>query len=520
VEALGSRKRELDLTRMSDRASHGEPRLELVELSKTFAGTHALDRVSFDVRPGEVHVVAGENGAGKSTLIRVIAGAVTDYTGELRLDGRRVRFAHPADAVARGVATIHQELSLVPALSIADNFELTRARAPFARRERLAARAHAVRALARLELALDPYAVVETLSVAERQLVEIARALAQDVRVLVMDEPTSALFEPDVERLLSLVERLARDGMGVVFISHRLDEIFRVAHRISVLRDGRRVLTRPASELTRAELLSAMVGNATTPSAPARVTTSGAVRLRARGFASDPSSAAPFEALDFELGAGELVGIAGVEGSGASSLLHALFGDARRTHGELTLDGESYAAESPRAAFASGVALLASDRHASVLGELSVLANATLSSLGAFSRAGVVDRRAERAAVEPAASRVRLKAPSLAVRAFALSGGNQQKVALLRCLLQKPRLLLLDDPTRGIDVAARADVHALLREVAANGATILFRSTDLAELAALSDRVLVLARGRHVATLARSELDEARLLSAMMGGAA
>jgi ABC-type sugar transport system ATPase subunit len=504
---------------MGDRAPHGEPRLELVELSKTFAGTHALERVSFDVRSGEVHVVAGENGAGKSTLIRVIAGAITDFTGELRLDGRARRFASPADAVAHGVATIHQELSLVPALSIADNFELMRPAAPFGRRDRRGARAHALAALARLELRLDPDTVVETLSVAERQLVEIARALAGNARVLVMDEPTSALVEPDVGRLLSLVERLARDGIGIVYISHRLDEIFRVASRISVLRDGRHVFTRAAGEVTREELVRAMVGKAATPGALTRASAPGAVRLRARRFGCEPSTPAPFAALDFDLGAGELVGIAGVEGSGASTLLHALFGDARGAHGEVTLDGEPYAANGPRAAFARGVALLASDRNESVLAELSVLANATLSGLRAFSRAGVLDRRAERAAVAPAASRVRLRAPSLDAPAFALSGGNQQKVALVRCLLPRPRLLLLDDPTRGIDVAARADVHELLREVAANGTTILFRSTDLAELAALSDRVLVLARGRHVATLARAELDDARLLSAMMGGA-
>ncbi len=505
---------------MGERLPHGEPRLELVELSKTFAETRALDRVSFDVRPGEVHVVAGENGAGKSTLIRVIAGAVTDYTGELRLDGRAVRFANPAAASAHGVATIHQELSLVPALSIADNFELTRAASPFAPRDRRRASAAAAAALARLELALEPAVLVETLSVAERQLVEIARALAGNVRVLVMDEPTSALFERDVDRLLSLVERLARDGIGVVYVSHRLEEIFRVATRISVLRDGRRVFTRPAGEVTRDELVSGLVGKAASSPPVPRVRAPRAVRLRVRGFGCDTPSRVPFDGLEFELGVGELVGVAGVDGSGASTLLHVLFGAARHTHGEVTLDGEPYSASGPRAAFARGVALLASDRHESVLGELSVLANATLSSLGAFSRAGVVDRAAERAAVAPASSRMRVKAPSLDAAAFALSGGNQQKVALLRCLLSKPRLLVLDDPTRGIDVAARADVHELLREVAASGTTILFRSTDLAELAALSDRVLVLARGRHTATLARGELDDARLLSAMMGGAA
>ncbi|HTQ03332.1 MAG TPA: sugar ABC transporter ATP-binding protein [Polyangiaceae bacterium] len=496
------------------------PRLELVQVSKTFAGTRALDTVSFDVLPGEVHVVAGENGAGKSTLIRVIAGAVTDYAGELRLDGRRVRFASPADASAHGVATIHQELSLVPSLSIADNFELRRAAPAFERRVRGAARERAARALERLELRFDPATPVEALSVAERQSVEIARALAGDVRVLVMDEPTSALFEPDVERLLSLVERLKQRGIGIVYISHRLDEIFRIADRISVLRDGRRVFTRPAREVTRDELVDAMVGGRAPTAKSERERVFPGLRLGVRGLASEPSVPAPFHALDFELGAGERVGVAGVEGSGASTLLRALFGDVPWASGAVTLEGTPYAPKSPRAAFERGVALLASDRRASVFAELSVLANATLSSLGSLSRAGVVNRRAERAAVARETSRVRLKAPSLDADAGALSGGNQQKVALLRCLLCGPRLLLLDDPTRGIDVGARADVHELLRELAATGTSILFRSTDLAELFALADRVLVLARGRHVATLARAELDEARLLAAMMGGAA
>ena len=496
----------------------GQPRLALVDVSKSFGATRALERVSLDVRAGEVHVVAGENGAGKSTLIRVIAGAVGDFAGELRLAGRPVRFADPAAAVAHGIATIHQELSLVPALSIADNFALTEPGRPFAPRARRASRERAVRALERLELALEPDVVVERLSVAERQLVEIARALATSVRVLVMDEPTSALAEPDSARLLTLVERLKRDGIGVVYISHRLDEIFRLADRISVLRDGRRVFTRTARELTRDELVNAMVGRAEFGKKTAANQPFGATRLRVRNLTADPPRA--LGPLAFELAAGETLGVAGVEGSGASTVLRALFGDARGVHAELELDGARYAPDGPRAAFARGVALLASDRRESVLSELSVLHNATLSSLRAWSRAGVLHDGDERRAVEPEATRIHLKSSSLATAAGALSGGNQQKTALIRCLLARPRLLLLDDPTRGIDVAARADVHDLLRDVALSGTSILFRSTDLAELMALSDRVLVLARGRYVATLARSELDEARLLGLMMGGTA
>jgi ABC-type sugar transport system ATPase subunit len=435
----------------------------------------------------------------------------------MRVDGQRVAFASPADAARAGIATIHQELSLVPALSIADNLELTRGGAAFAPLERSAVRERARSALARLGLSLDPDVLVETLSVAERQLVEIARALAGNVRVLVLDEPTSALPDPDVERLLGLVAELKTQGIACVYISHRLSEIFRIADRISVLRDGRLVFTRKAAEITREALVSAMVGGAES-AVLHRASRGAGTRLRVRGLECAPPSA--LRGLDFALGASETLGIAGVEGSGASTLLRALFGDVRRVRGEVSLDGADYAPASPRAALARGVALLASDRHDSVLSELSVLENATLSSLRRFSPSGVLSDARERAAVTPETERVKLRAASLDAPAGSLSGGNQQKVALVRCLLGRPRLLLLDDPTRGIDVGARADVHALLAELAANGTSILFRSSDLAELCALSDRVLVLFDGRLVATLGRAELGESRLLALMMGAAA
>jgi ribose transport system ATP-binding protein len=500
------------------------PRLELVEITKAFAGTSALDRVSLTLAAGEVHVVAGANGAGKSTLIRVIAGAYAEYDGELRLDGRPTHFASPAAAVAAGIATIHQELSLVPALSIADNLELPRGGAALGPFDRGAARDRARSALARLGLSLDPDALVETLSVAERQLVEIARALSGNVSVLVLDEPTSALPEPDVERLLTLVTELKSQGIACLYISHRLNEMFRIADRVSVLRDGRLVFARSIAEITREALVRAMVG-ADADGAPdtdgagsQRAHAAGGTRLRVRGLECAPPSA--LHGLDLELGVGETVGVAGVEGSGASTLLHALFGDARRTRGELTLDAAPYAPAHPRAALARGVALLASDRHDSVLAERSVLENATLSSLPAFSPSGVLRPELEVRAVTPEAARVKLKAASLAAAAGTLSGGNQQKVALIRCLLARPRLLLLDDPTRGVDVGARADVHALFTKLTQAGTSILFRSSDLAELCALSDRVLVLFDGRLVATLGRAELSESRLLSLMMGAAA
>jgi len=492
--------------------------LELRRVTKSFGGTAALRDVSFELEPGEVHVLAGENGAGKSTLIRIIAGALGDYAGELRLGGRALHFDGPAAARAAGIATIHQELSLVPALSVADNLLLATPGSPLAAVDRRGAREATTRALAELGLRIDPDTPVEALSLAERQLVEIARALTTDVRVLVMDEPTSALSAPDAERLLARVKALAGRGIGVIYISHRMDEIFRVADRVTVLRDGERVLTARASELGREGLLRALLGREIAAPAVANTAEKRPIRLRVRDLACD--SRPRLEPVSFELRQGELLGVAGVEGSGASTLLHALFGDGARIRGDVALDGEPYRPRAPAQAFARGVALLAGDRHASVLAAQSVLENATLSSLRRFSPAALVRRHLELAAVKPEALRVRLKAPSLDAASGALSGGNQQKVALIRCLLARPKLLLLDDPTRGIDLGARADVHALLTELAAAGTSILFRTSDLTELTALADRALVLFDGRAVATLERRELEEARLLSLMMGGRA
>ena len=490
--------------------------LELYHVRKAFGATLALRDVSFDLRAGEVHVLAGENGAGKSTLLRIVAGALGDFEGEVRIDGRPVRLGSPAAARAAGVRAIHQELSLVPALSVADNLLLGEPGAALAPVNRREARESARRALERVGASIDPETPVDALSIAERQLVEIARALAGAPRVLVLDEPTSALAAPDAARLLELVDDLKNSGIGCIYSSHRMHEIFRVADRMSVLRDGERVLTEPASALDPPRLVRAMLGRDVSPALVAGARRDDAVRLR---LANVTRSARPaLRSVTFEVARGELVGIAGVEGSGASTLLHALFGDARLSDGSVELDGVSYAPQDPASALARGVALLASDRHASVLAEQSVLENATLSSLERFSPAALVRRHLEISAVGRESSRVRLKSPSFDAAAGALSGGNQQKVALLRCLLTEPRLLLLDDPTRGIDLGARADVHAVLRELAAAGTSILFRSTDLAELVELADRVVVLFDGKVVAELERAELEESRLLALMMGG--
>jgi ribose transport system ATP-binding protein len=492
--------------------------LELDHVSRAFGGTRALRDISFELRAGEVHVLAGENGAGKSTLIRIVAGADREFSGSFRLGERLVRFRDPSEARAAGIATIHQELSLVSTLTVADNFMLTSPGGMFSRWQRHAARERALRGLARVGVTLDPEAPVETLSLAERQLVEIARAVVDQPRVLVMDEPTSSLAAPEVAHLLELVRALARSGIGVIYVSHRLPEIFAIGDRITVLRDGARVLTETTTLLGSAGLVHAMIGRDSAAMRRAPERRERPARLRVAGLES--TSRPPLAELAFEVGRGEIVGIAGVEGSGASRVLEVLFGTTPLTRGSMELDGVPYAPQNPRDAFARGVAFVASDRHASVLAGRSVLENATLSSLARFSPKAVVRPEREREAVAPGAQRLKLKAPSLESEVGTLSGGNQQKVALLRCLMAEPNLLLLDDPTRGIDLGARADVYTLLREIARAGTSVVFRSSDLAELVELADRVLVMFAGRLVATLDGSELEETQLLASMMGGGA
>lgn len=492
------------------------PLIELRDVSVAFGTTVALSRVSFDLLAGEVHVVAGENGAGKSTLIRVMAGALTNFRGQLLLGGRPVEFRSPADATRAGIATIHQELSLVPSLSVEDNLALGVPGRPFALLDRTATRARARRALERVALAVDPETLVEDLPLAERQLVEIARALARDARVLVMDEPTSALSEPEAARLLAIVRDLVIAGTGVVYISHRLNEIEALADRISVLRDGERVLVAARRDLSREALLTAMLGERPERPRPRERASDPAIRLAVEQLSATRGS---FRTLSFSIGAGEIVGLAGAEGSGASHLLRALGGDLAVESGTLLLDGEPYRPPNPRAAFARGVAYLASDRQASVLPNLSVRDNGMLSRLGGGALS-LSDVAAERRALEPEAARLRLKAPSLEALAGSLSGGNQQKVALLRCFSATPRLLLLDDPARGVDLGAKADLFSRLHDAAAVKTSVLFHSSDLSELVEHADRVLVLYRGALVATFVRSELELERLLAPVMGGTA
>lgn len=495
---------------MLEPAAHPPEVVALRGASKSFGATAALRSVDFAVCAGEVHVVAGENGAGKSTLMKILSGVHTDYTGELSVDGKIARFSSPYDARAAGIATIHQELSLIGSLSVADNFELFRAGSALAPISHRATVREARRMLDVLRVDVDPERAVDSLPMGERQLIEIARALGRDARVLIMDEPTSALRDADTERLFHRIEALRAAGKSIVYISHRLDEIYRVADRISVLRDGRCVASGSRGELDQQTLVQAMLGRSITLDRARRQgAPQAALALEAREIevrARDRSRRRLVDGISLSVRRGEVVGLAGLRGSGASELLHALFGsNGPLESGRVELGGARFEPQSPRHSITRGIVLLSNDRRTSVVASMSVLENATLS--------------AERALADAAAmlTRLRVATPELSSPVARLSGGNQQKVALARCLLARPKVLLLDEPTRGVDIGTKADLHELIFELARQGVSILFVASETEELLALADRVLVLFRGRIVDEISGRELTRERIARGVMG---
>ncbi len=494
-------------------------------IRKAFGPVEVLHGVDFDVRPGEVHVLAGENGAGKSTLIKILSGVYGDFSGELRVGGRPRRFGRPADAARAGIATIHQELSLVPSMTVADNLFLGRettgrfGRVDFARQT-----AEAARILADAGLECSPRQLAGDLPISSQQMLEIARALARDASLVILDEPTSALSDRETETLFARILALRAQGRGIVYITHRMEEIYRLADRITVLRDGRLVGTATPDRLPPAELVRWMVGRELGRAEARRdVRASGPPALEVTALrvahASVPGRLV-VEDVSFAVARGEILGLAGLQGSGTSETLHAIFGAlGRRASGRARLDGERFPMRGARDSIARGVVLLTNDRKALGLApELSVIDSVSLASLARFSGAGGWVRRAEeRAAVAGLTAAFRLNAPSLDAPVGALSGGNQQKTYLARCLLAKPRVLLLDEPTRGIDVGAKADIYELMRAWVAEGIAIVLITSEMDELLALSDRILVLHRGRPAAELARDAASKDAVLAAAMG---
>ncbi len=495
-------------------ASTTSPLLEVRDIEKAFPGVRALSGVSFEVRAGEVHALLGENGAGKSTLIKIVSGVYQPDGGAILIDGRETRLSTPDDAKRAGVATIYQELLLFPELTVAENINLGHApRAAGGRIDWRAMRAKAEALLASLEiddLAADQ--IVGALSVGNRQRVEILRALSHDARILIMDEPTAALTESDVTRLFDVVRRLKRRGVGIVYISHRLDEIFAIADRVTVLRDGAYVGARQVADTSSAELVQMMVGRRIDNLFPKTAVPIGAPVLEAREVVRRPMT----KGVSLTVRAGEIVGLAGLVGSGRSELAQVLFGITPAEDGDIRLMGEAVTIGSPESARARGIAYVPEDRGVQgLVRPMSVLHNFSLATLGALSRLGFIDRAAERRLAEAGVKRFSVKTSSVDEIAGRLSGGNQQKIVLGKWLANNPKLLILDEPTRGIDVGAKAEIQSLIRELADQGLGVLMISSELEEIVEGADRVFVLSDGRTVADLSHAEATAPAIMAAM-----
>jgi ABC-type sugar transport system ATPase subunit len=491
-------------------------------IGKRFSGVPVLKDVDFDLRRGEVHILAGENGAGKSTLIKILAGVHTEYDGEIELEGAPAVFQNPIEATRKGISTIHQEMSLVPAMSVLDNIFLGREHARGGWIDFKAQAGEAGRLLDRLGLDVDLHKTVEEYPISVNQMIEIAKALNSDVRVMIMDEPTSALKDAEVERLFGIIRQLKKQGCGIIYISHRMEEIYRLADRITVLRDGEKIGTSPAAELPRDTFVNWMVGRELKQQFPERKPVLGDEVLSIASFRlQDRGGGRPWGVEDVSLRVrrGEILGLAGLQASGCSRFMHGLFGSfGRAAQGDVTLQGEPFEVGSPGRSIQRGLALLTNDRKASGLVlNMDIPRNITLASLETYSPGGWLDSAGERRAAEAHVGTLGVRATSLDGEVSALSGGNQQKVVLGKWLETKPAVLMLDEPTRGVDVGAKAEIYELMNRWTAEGMAVILITSEMEELLAMADRILVFHRGRIVKELSGREATQEAILKAAMG---
>jgi len=502
----------------------GSELLAMKHITKSFPGVKALDGVSFDLNQGEIHALVGENGAGKSTLIKILAGVYPhpQYGGQIILDGSERRFANVRDAENAGIAIIFQELSLVKELSVAENIFLGREPRRLGVINWSALYSRAEKLLQDLHLSIDSRAPVQNLGIGQQQLVEIAKALSQEARILVLDEPTAALTEAEVETLFEILRKLRERGVAMIYISHKLDEVFQISNRITVLRDGQSIGTEPTSSLDEARVISKMVGREVDQIFPEAKHPHGEAVFEARNITvEDPTVPGKLlvDSVSFFARKGEVLGIAGLMGSGRSELLMAIFGaHPARKSAEISIEGKQIQIANPYDAIKHGIGFVTEDRKRyGLILDQTILKNMTLAGLRRLSGRFFTDEDAEAAAGERAARDLRIKAPSVYTETGTLSGGNQQKVVLAKWLLTNPRVLFLDEPTRGIDVGAKQEIYHEINRLAAEGLAIVLVSSELPEVLGLSDRVIVLHEGRVTGEFKREEATPEAVMSCATG---
>lgn len=492
-----------------------QPLLGAVGITKQFPGTLALDNVQLELLPGEIHAVMGENGAGKSTLMKILSGVYTADAGHILLEDRPFTPTSPREALTLGIGIVHQELSVIPTLTVAENIfpgHLPTNRFGMVRYGKLFEQASEV--LHKMDVPVHPRDLVENLSIANQQLVEITKALSQDCKVLILDEPTSALTDREAERLLDLLKRLAEYGVGILYISHKIKEIFAIADRVTVLRDGHYIGTEKISETTPDQVIRMMVGRDLSNMYPPRSKQISRTILEVRDF-TFPGSDTP---NSFELKQGEILGFSGLLGAGRSELMRAIFGAEPNTGGDVFLNGEHLVIRSPKDAIRHGIGYLPEDRKsAGLFLDMSVKLNVEAAVLDKVSSGGVVSPPKERELAEQYVAKLKISTPSIEQEIRRLSGGNQQKTLVSKWLSINPKVLIVDEPTRGIDVGAKQEIHFLLRELAENGVGVIVVSSELPEVMGVSDRILVMHEGAIVAEYQADTVTEEQIIRSASG---
>lgn len=494
-----------------------QPLVQMRGISKAFSGNRVLENVEFEILPGEVHALMGENGAGKSTLMKILTGIYERDAGTVLVRGKEVHFKNTKEAEHTGIAVIHQELNIIPYLSVTENMflgkELTIGKTGIIKYKEMKTKTREY--LNRLGIDIDPDVEAGTLSVGQQQMIEIARAVAANTEVLIMDEPTAALTDREIHALFQVINSLREQGVGIVYISHRMDEIFEICDRISVLRDGQFIGTKAIPETNFDEIVKMMVGRQLGERFPERVPELGSTRLQVENLTSKGS----FEGISFSVKQGEILGVAGLMGAGRTEIMEAIFGYRSISSGKVLIDGKETNIKSPYEAIQHGIGFITEDRkNEGLVLELSVRENFTLTNFSSVSNKGVISAKKEEEFVEDLIQKLHVKTASQHLSVKSLSGGNQQKIVIGKWLGIQPKILILDEPTRGVDVGAKKEIYQLMNELTKQGVAIIMVSSELPEILGMSDRILVIHEGKVSATLSRNEADQEKIMQAATGG--